>query len=68
MQVFIIAAKEPIDILSPLFDVLGITRIVIESYSLPFTKGPENQNYSFVACSDKDWNLLIKKKVSISTY
>lgn len=53
-------AKEPIDVLSPLFEIFGINRIVIENYELPFTKGPENQSFSIKALSDDDWELLIK--------
>lgn len=52
-------AKEPIDVLCPLFEELGITRIVIESYDIPFTKGEENQNWQVNALSDDDWQLLI---------
>lgn len=60
-----LTAAEPLDVLCPLFDNLGITRIVVETYSFPFTKGPENQNYSFTAYSDKDWSLLIKKDTDV---
>jgi len=59
-------AKEPIDVKCPGLQLLGITRIVIEDYQLPFTKGPENQNYSITAYSDTDWKLLLKKKTSVS--
>lgn len=55
-------AKEPLDVLCPAFEILGITKLVIESYSLPFTKGPENQSYSINAMSDNEWDLLIKKE------
>lgn len=59
-------AKEPLDVKCPQLELLGITRIVIESFSLPFTKGPENQNFSIMALSDTDWSLILKKKVSVS--
>lgn len=59
-------AKEPLDVKCPILELLGINRIVIESFSLPFTKGPENQNFSIIALSDTDWSLILKKKVSVS--
>lgn len=59
-------AKEPLDVKCPLLELLGINRIVIESFSLPFTKGPDNQNFSIIALSDTDWSLILKKKVSVS--
>lgn len=59
-------AKEPLDVKCPILELLGITRIVIEDYTLPFTKGQENQNYSIKAVSDTDWSLLLKKKTSVS--
>lgn len=52
-------AKDTIDVLCPLFDVLKINRIVIENYDVPFTKGEENQNWSLTALSDDDWDLLL---------
>lgn len=53
-------AKEPIEVLCPLFEILGVNRIVIESYDLPHTKGEENQNWTISALSDDDWNLFIE--------
>lgn len=53
-------AREPIDVLCPLFETLGINRLVIESYDLPFTKGIENQAYRIEALSDDDWELLVE--------
>jgi len=61
-----LTAQEPLDVLCPGFERLSISKIVIESYSLPFTKGPENQNYSFVAYSDNEWSLLLKRKVTVN--
>lgn len=58
-------AKEPLDVLCPALDRLGIKKIVIEDYSLPFTKGPENQNFSIKALSDDDGELLIKKNTNV---
>lgn len=52
-------AKDTIMVLCPLFEILDINRIVIESYELPFTKGEENQNWTIQAISDDDWDLLL---------
>jgi hypothetical protein len=57
----ILEAREPVDVMSPLFEIFGIGRIVIDSYDWPFTKGPENQAYRISALSDDEWHLLIKK-------
>ena len=53
-------ASEPVQVLCPLFEIIGVTQIVIESSSLPFTKGIENQSYSIQAVSDKPFDLFIK--------
>ena len=45
-------AREPIEVMSDLFTLFGINRIVIEDYSFPFTHGIANQMYSIKACSD----------------
>lgn len=58
-------ANQPIEVKCPLLNMLGITRMVIESYSLPFTKGPENQNYTIKAVSDSDWSLIYKKQPDV---
>jgi hypothetical protein len=59
-------AKEPLEVLNPEFDKLGVTHIVIESFSLPFTKGPENQTYTISAVSDKSWDLFIPLSATIN--
>ena len=41
---------------------LGITRIAIESYDFPFTKGKEYQSFSIKAYSDESFQLLDGKK------
>lgn len=56
-------AKEPIEIKCTLLDAVGITKIVIEDYDLPFTKGPENQEWSIKAYSDRSWELLMPDNV-----
>lgn len=53
-------AKEPVDVLCPLFAILGIHTMVIESYDLPHTKGEENQTWTINALSDDDWKLFIE--------
>ena len=45
--------------LSPLLEVFGILRIVIESWDMPFTAGEANQNYSIRAYSDDVYKLLL---------
>lgn len=45
--------------LSPLLEVFGISRIVIESWEFPFTSGANNQNYSIKAYSDDIYKLLL---------
>lgn len=56
----ILEAREPIDVQCALFEIFGIGRIAIADYSIPFTKGEENQSYTLDAFSDDDWDLLIK--------
>ena len=52
-----------IEVYSPLFTIFNITKICIESYDFPFTKGMENQMFSIKAVSDdfETSNLLIAK-------
>lgn len=45
--------------LSPLLEVFGITRLVIESWDMPFTAGSANQNYSISAVSDDIYKLVL---------
>ena len=45
--------------LSPLLEVFGISRLVIESWEMPFTAGEANQNYSIKAYSDDIYKLLL---------
>ena len=60
-----LTAKEPLDVACPALERIGVTRMVISERSLPFTKGPENQNFSFKALSDDDWQLLIKRNTNV---
>lgn len=52
-----------LEVTSPLFTIFNITKICIEDYSFPFTKGVANQMYSIKAVSDDfdSSNLLIAK-------
>jgi hypothetical protein len=53
-------ARKVLDIESRLLGLFGITRLAIEDYSLPFTKGMENQMYAIKGYSDDMFDLLIK--------
>lgn len=52
--------RKPVEVECALFRVFNITRVAIESYELPFTKGNENQAYSLKCYSDDRLELLIK--------
>lgn len=43
-------------------DLLGITKVVVEDYSFPFTKGENVQAYELKLVSDFDYQLLLEKK------
>lgn len=45
------------DVLNNVFD---ITRVVVESYSFPFTKGIENQSFMFSLLSDDSYDLEVE--------
>ncbi len=45
--------------LSPLLEVFGISRLVIESWDMPFTSGSANQNFSISAVSDDIYKLIL---------
>lgn len=51
--------KEALHVKNELFASLNISRIVIDNYSLPFTKGENVQNYFINAYSDMDYELFI---------
>ena len=57
----LLTAKETLivecDVLNNTF---GITRVVVESYDFPFTKGVENQSFSFSLLSDDSYNLEVE--------
>lgn len=56
---FLVYAKE-IYVYSPLLETLGVTKVVIEDYSFPFTKGENVQAYELKLTSDYSYDLLIK--------
>ncbi|MDR1370940.1 MAG: DUF6046 domain-containing protein [Dysgonamonadaceae bacterium] len=47
---------------SKLFSIFKITQLAVEDYSLPFTKGIENQMYTIKAYSDDMFDLLVKEE------
>ncbi|MDR3350359.1 MAG: DUF6046 domain-containing protein [Prevotellaceae bacterium] len=53
-------ARKVLSIESRLLGIFGITRLAVEDYSLPFTKGMENQMYTIKGYSDDMFDLLIK--------
>lgn len=48
--------------LCPLLEIFGISRLVIESWDIPFTSGTNNQNYSIKAYSDDIYKLLLGRQ------
>ena len=54
------AAK--VKVYSPLLEVFGISRMVIEQYDFPMTTGNYNQNYSLTCHSDDTYKLLLTRK------
>lgn len=48
-------------VINPLFEIFNISHIVVESWSIPFTSGEHNQNYTISAKSDDVYKLLINK-------
>ena len=58
---FLIFAKEIYVYCHPL-EILGITKVVVEDYSFPFTKGENVQAYDLKLTSDFAYNLLIKEE------
>lgn len=57
---FLIYEKE-FYIYSPPLEVLGITKVVVEDYSFPFSKGENIQAYDIKLVSDFSYNLLVKE-------
>lgn len=55
--------KTALYVKNDLFDKLGIRQIVIESYSFPFSKGENVQNFTIEAVSDDKYELFIDTKI-----
>jgi hypothetical protein len=53
-------SRKIIQVRSKLLRLFGIYNLAIEDYSLPFTKGIENQMYTIKAYSDDNIDLLVK--------
>ncbi|MDR1459641.1 MAG: DUF6046 domain-containing protein [Bacteroidales bacterium] len=53
-------ARKTIEVMNGLLTTFNIVKIAIESYSLPFTKGLENQMYTIKAYSDDAFDLITK--------
>lgn len=60
LRKFCEAAK--VEVYSPLLEIFGITRMVIEQYDFPMTTGSNNQNYSLSCHSDDIYKLLLSRK------
>lgn len=58
---FLVYNKE-IYVYSPLLEVAGVSKLVVEDYSFPFTKGENVQAYELKLISDFSYNLLIKEE------
>lgn len=58
----VITQRRPVRIQNELLNYLNVNNIVIKSYSLPFSKGANVQNYSLTALSDDSYNLFIEVK------
>lgn len=46
---------------SPLLELFGVSRIVIQSWDIPHTSGESNQNYKIQALSDDIYKLLLSR-------
>ena len=51
-----------VEVYSPLLEIFGISKMVIESWEIPFTSGQNNQNYSLRCVSDDVYKLLLTKQ------
>jgi len=57
-----ITQRRPLSVKNELFAMLNIHQIVVESYSFPFSKGENVQNYTIDAYSDDLYELFIDVK------
>ena len=51
-----------VKVYSPLLEIFGIARLVVESFDIPFTTGTINQNYSLKCSSDSTYKLLLSRE------
>lgn len=58
----LITQKQVLYVKSELFLIFNISQIVVESFSFPFSKGENVQNYIIEAVSDDIYNLFIDTK------
>ena len=47
---------------SPILELFGISRLVIEQWEIPYTSGKANQNYSLSCLSDDVYKLLLSRE------
>lgn len=47
---------------SPLLEVFGVTRLVVEQWDMPHTAGEANQNYTLGCVSDDIYKLLLSRE------
>lgn len=59
---YYVNAKQSLYVKNELLALLGINQIVIETYSIPFSKGENVQNFTINALSDDTYNLFIEMK------
>jgi hypothetical protein len=59
---YYIRQKKALCVKNALFEMLGINQIVVESFSFPFSKGENVQNFSIDAYSDDLYELFIDVK------
>jgi len=60
-----ITQRNAIEVQNSLFQLLKIHQIVVENYSLPFSKGENVQNFSIDAYSDDLYQLFIDVKKNV---
>lgn len=51
-----------LEVMCPLLQIFSISQIAVESYSIPFTSGTQNQAFTINAVSDDIYRLLLRKE------
>lgn len=59
------AGKTGLNVLCPALDLFNISRIAIETYDFPFTRGEENQEFTIKGYSDEVYELLIEEGANV---